>query len=104
MQTKPKRIAPNATTDTIKHFSSVKKKIVADEVILESPKKPEEKSSFFKMLSNFFTGSSTTEAKEEVKKPLLHMIDKLVDLHSCAEQEQNTSLTSLESLTTEPQP
>ena len=55
------------------------------------------------MLSNFFTGSSTIEVKEEVKKPLLHMIDKLVDLHSCTEQEQNTSLTSLESLT-EPRP
>ncbi len=39
------------------------------------------------MLSNFFTGSSSTEVKEEVKKPFLHMIDKLVDLHSCTEKD-----------------
>ena len=83
MQPKPKRAAPNATTDASKHFSSVKKIIVGDEAIDESPKKPEEKNSVFKMLSNFFTGSSTIEVKVKEKKPLLHMIDKLVDLHTC---------------------
>ena len=55
------------------------------------------------MLSNFFTGTSSTEVKAEAKKPLLHKIDKLVDLHSCTGQEHHSSFTSLESLS-EPRP